>query len=207
MVGGRNTMVTGSDPTLHAIAVGLLGAAALVYAVGAAFVLVGIRVAPERARPLARLAGLLGIAPPMVGLACLVLVMEGLGLGYGHAFDVMSSWPDLLPTVALLTAGAGFLSGLLTGARSLRTAVAVGAPMTVLALFIWAMVAGLGLVAWREDSEAARGVWAERAVVRPFFTYLTLFPVVGLLASAAATTALTAFGLAPLARLILAASS
>ena len=194
-------MVTGSDPTLHAIAVGLLGAAALVYAVGTAFVLVGIRVAPERARPLARLAGLLGIAPPMVGLACLVLVMEGLGLGYGHGSDVMSRWPDLLSTVAVLTAGAGFLSGLLAGARSLRTAVAVGAPMTLFALLVWAMVAGLGLVVWRQDPEAARVFWAERAVARPLFTYLTLFPVVGLLASGLATTAgrslRTLLGLAP----------
>jgi len=201
MVGGRGTMFTGYDPTLHAIALGLLGAAAIVYAVGAAFVLTGLGVVLERARPLARLAGLLTVAPPLVGLACLVLVMEGLGLGYGHGSDVMSRWPDLLSTVAVLTAGAGFLSGLLAGARSLRTAVAVGAPMTLLALFIWAMVAGLGLVVWREESEAARGVWAERAVVRPFLTYLTLFPVVGLLASAVATTAgrslRTLLGLAP----------
>jgi methionine-rich copper-binding protein CopC len=179
-------MFTGPDPALQSLLRGLLAAAAALYAVGTGAIVIAIRAEPARARFYARLAGIAKIGPFLVGVACIGFVMDAVDLRSGHEADVMARWPALLSQTAALSAGAGFLAGLLAAARPIWVALATGGLMAVLSLLFWA-VAGWFLVAlWREDAtiigELQRS--APPSFVA-FFVYLALFPLVTIAAAAA----------------------
>jgi len=178
---------TGPDPAIRAILNGILAAAAALYALGTIAVIVAIRAEPLRARSYARLTGVAKVAALLVGLASLGSVIDAIDFRPEHEADLFAKWPALLPQVALLSTGAGFLTGLLAGARPVWVALAAGGPMTVLSLLVGA-VTGWFLVAtgWREGLPATPEFpQAVPQVVWDFFTYLALFPVVAIAASAA----------------------
>ena len=179
-------MFTGPDQTLHSILDGILAAAAALYALGTIAVIAAIRAEPARARNYARLAGVVKAAPFLVGLACLGSVIDAIDLRPQHETDLFARWPALLPQVALLSAGAGFLSGLLAGARPVWVALAAGGPMAAVSLLFcavtgWIFVATGSREGFPPEPELRQAV---PHAVWDFFEYLVLFPIVAVAASA-----------------------
>jgi methionine-rich copper-binding protein CopC len=163
----------------------VLAAAAGLYAVGTIALAIALRAEPARARACARLAGIVKAGPYLVGLACLGFVIDAIDFRPGHEADVLARWPALLPQVAALSAGAGFVTGLLAAARPLRVALAAGGLMAALALLIWAVAAWFLVALWREDATVISDLRRSAPVsFALFFKYVLLFPIVTIAASA-----------------------
>lgn len=182
-------MFSGPDAALQSVLNGLLAAAGAIFAAAALAVVAAIRAEAPRAARYARAAGLAKAAVPLVGLASLGFVIDGIDLRPGHEADVLARWPDLVPRLAGLSAAAGFLAGLLAGARPVASALAAGGPTLALSALIAGATGLLLLAGWRENPEAVQeGLQLAPAGLRTFFAHLALFPLVTMAVAAAAAS-------------------
>ena len=179
-------MFTGSSPALQQILSGILAAAAAVYVAAAMAMIAAIRAEPARAVSYARLAGVVKVGPVLVGLACMGFVISAIDFRPEHETDLFAKWPALLPQVALLSAGAGFLTGLLAGARPVWVGLACGGPMAALSSLVFGVTGWFLVSVWREGAAAEPEMQqAVPPVVRDYFKYLALFPIVAIAVAAA----------------------